>query len=80
MVHVAGKFHVEQGLGTKASILKRNPDLKVVVITPSASMSEDLGQDYRLLVLEPPVRYVQLENKMEAYRNLGNRNEELTCR
>lgn len=80
VVHVAGKFHVEQGLGTKASILKRNPDLKVVVITPSASVSEDLGQDYRLLVLDPPVRYVQLENKMEAYRNLGKRNEELTCR
>lgn len=80
VIHVVGKFHVEQGLGTKASILKRNPDLKVVVITPSASISEDLGQDYRLLVLDPPVRYVQLENKMEAYRNLGKRNEELTCR
>ncbi|KHT45083.1 ChaN family lipoprotein [Vibrio sinaloensis] len=80
VVHIAGKFHTELGLGTKASILKRNPDLNVVVITPVASTDTDSGDDYRLLVSAPPVRYVQMENRMKAYQKLKGRNDNLTCR
>ena len=41
IVHIAGKFHTEGGLGTAASILKRSPDLKVVVITPVSELTMD---------------------------------------
>lgn len=79
IVHVAGKFHTEGGLGTANSILRRAPELKVVVITPVASLSEN-GSDYQLEVLEPPVRYVQQSNRMKAYQALKSRNDELVCK
>ncbi|KGY12888.1 hypothetical protein NM22_09250 [Vibrio tubiashii] len=82
IIHVAGKFHTEQGLGTKASLLKRNPNLNVVVITPTGTPLETVegGEDYLLEVLAPPVRYVQKENRMAAYHNLAKRNDDLTCK
>ncbi len=79
IVHIAGKFHTEGGLGTANSILRRAPELKVVVITPVASLSEN-GSDYQLEVLEPPVRYVQQSNRMKAYQALKSRNNELVCK
>lgn len=79
IVHVAGKFHTEGGLGTANSILRRAPELKVVVITPVAALSEN-GSDYQLEVLEPPVRYVQQSNRMKAYQALKSRNDELVCK
>ncbi|MBE4575108.1 hypothetical protein BOO36_14950 [Vibrio navarrensis] len=79
IVHVAGKFHTEGGLGTANSILRRAPELKIVVITPVASLSEN-GSDYQLEVLEPPVRYVQQSNRMKAYQALKSRNDELVCK
>lgn len=79
IVHIAGKFHTEGGLGTANSILRRAPELKVVVITPVASLSEN-GSDYQLEVLEPPVRYVQQSNRMKAYQTLKSRNDELVCK
>lgn len=78
VIHIAGKFHIEQGLGTKASILSRQPDLNVVVITPTGEIIAD-SQDYQLQVLDPPVRYVQMENRMKAYHSLTKRNEDLSC-
>ncbi|MFB9214924.1 ChaN family lipoprotein [Vibrio sinaloensis] len=80
VMHIAGKFHTEQGLGTKESILKRNPNLKVLVVTPVAELDNGFGDDYRLKVLAPPVRYVQMENRMAAYKNLKGRNDNLVCR
>ncbi|MGR5112873.1 ChaN family lipoprotein [Vibrio jasicida] len=79
VVHVAGKFHTEGGLGTAASILNRNPDLNVVVITPTADITAD-GSDYQLEVLAPPVRYVQDANRMAAYKHLAKRNSDLQCK
>lgn len=79
IVHIAGKFHTEGGLGTANSILRRAPELKVVVITPVASLSEN-GSDYQLEVLEPPVRYVQQSNRMKTYQALKSRNDELVCK
>ncbi|CAE6914848.1 hypothetical protein ACOMICROBIO_LKFPLAJE_02301 [Vibrio sp. B1FIG11] len=79
VVHVAGKFHTEGGLGTAASILNRNPSLKVLVITPTANITLD-GSDYQLEVLEPPVRYVQDANRMAAYKHLATRNSDLQCK
>lgn len=58
VLHIAGMFHTQQGLGTAASILRRNPNLKVVIITPVGEISPQ-SDDYQLQVLTPPVRYVQ---------------------
>lgn len=81
VVHIAGKFHIEQGLGTKASILKRNPNLNVVVISPYADLSgANNGQDFVLHVLAPPTRYVKMENRMAAYQHLTSRNNTLECK
>ena len=78
IIHIAGKFHIENGLGTKASILSRNPNLRVVVITPTGDVISE-SDDYQLEVLAPPVRYVQMENRMKAYHSLTKRNEDLSC-
>ncbi|HHF0533255.1 TPA: ChaN family lipoprotein [Vibrio alginolyticus] len=79
IVHVAGKFHTEQGLGTTASILSRNPSLKVVVISPTDNVLSD-NTDYQLEVLAPPVRYVQDAHRMAAYQHLTKRNNDLQCK
>ncbi|MEC7941399.1 MAG: ChaN family lipoprotein [Pseudomonadota bacterium] len=78
VIHVAGKFHTEGGLGTAASISHRNPDLKVAIITPVAALSSD-SSDYQLQVLPPPVRFVQKENRMKAYKHLSKRSSDLQC-
>jgi len=79
VVHVAGKFHTEQGLGMAASILSRNPSLKVVVISPTDNVLSD-NTDYQLEVLAPPVRYVQDAYRMAAYQHLTKRNSDLQCK
>ncbi|URQ95130.1 ChaN family lipoprotein [Vibrio sp. SCSIO 43097] len=79
VVHVAGKFHTEQGLGTAASILSRNPSLKVVVISPTDNVLAD-NTDYQLEVLATPVRYVQDAHRMAAYQHLIKRNSDLQCK
>ncbi|MEZ8722362.1 ChaN family lipoprotein [Vibrio pomeroyi] len=78
VIHVAGKFHTEGGLGTAASILRRNPALKVAVISPVAEFSSDTT-DYQLKVLSPPARFVQKENRMKAYKHLSKRGADLKC-
>lgn len=81
VVHIAGKFHTEQGLGTKASILRRNPNLNVVVISPFTDLSdENPNQDFVLNVLPPPERYVQMEHQMAAYKHLSKRDDSLQCK
>ncbi len=74
-----GKFHTEAGLGTAASILQRNPELKVVVVNPTSEISTN-SPDYQLEVLEPPVRFVQDVNRMAAYKHLSTRNDDLQCK
>lgn len=74
----AGMFHTQQGLGTAASILRRNPNLKVVIITPVGEISPQ-SDDYQLQVLTPPVRYVQKAHQAEAINALKNRNTDLVC-
>ena len=78
VVHVAGNFHIEGGLGTATSILNRNPNLKVVIITPTPEITSD-STDYQLEVLAPPIRYVQDSNRMQAFSHLIMRNTDLEC-
>lgn len=78
VIHVAGKFHTEGGLGTAASILRRNPDLKIAIISPVEEISSD-SSDYQLEVLSPPARFVKKENRMKAYKHLSKRSASLEC-
>ncbi|MEZ8305966.1 ChaN family lipoprotein [Vibrio splendidus] len=78
VIHVAGKFHTEDGLGTAASILRRNPDLKIAIISPVEAISSD-SSDYQLEVLAPPARFVKKENRMKAYKHLSKRGSDLKC-
>ncbi|MGF1745983.1 ChaN family lipoprotein [Vibrio minamisatsumaniensis] len=78
VIHVAGKFHTEGGLGTAASILRRNPDVKIAIISPVAELSSD-ASDYQLKVLSPPARFVQPKNRMKAYKHLAKRGSNLEC-
>lgn len=79
VMHIAGKFHTENGLGTAAQIQTLNPKLSVIVITPVERIS-DKTQDYQLEVLAPPVRYVKKDNQMKAYQSLHSRNDTLVCK
>ncbi|WP_102386786.1 ChaN family lipoprotein [Vibrio cyclitrophicus] len=78
VIHVAGKFHTEGGLGTAASILRRNPDLKIAIISPVEEISSN-SSDYQLKVLSPPARFVKKENRMKAYKHLSKRGSDLKC-
>ncbi|MRY60811.1 hypothetical protein GKD59_23645, partial [Parabacteroides distasonis] len=66
------------GLGTAASILRRNPDLKIAIISPVEAISTD-SNDYQLEVLSPPARFVKKENRMKAYKHLSKRSASLEC-
>ncbi|MGR5210109.1 ChaN family lipoprotein [Vibrio rotiferianus] len=79
IIHIAGKFHTEGGLGTAASILNHNPNLNVVVVTPTDDISNE-SSDYQLNVIAPPARYVQDANRMAAYKHLTKRNNDLQCK
>lgn len=79
VMHIAGKFHIENGLGTAAQILELNPTLNVVVISPIEKASNE-GADYQLEVLAPPKRFVKQENMMKAYKEIKNRNNDLICK
>ena len=79
VMHIAGKFHIENGLGTAAQILELNPTLNVVVISPIEKASNE-GSGYQLEVLAPPKRFVKQENMMKAYKEIKNRNNDLICK
>lgn len=79
VMHIAGKFHIENGLGTAEQIKRLNPNLNVVVITPTSSITNE-NTDYQLSVLEPPQRFVKKDNMMAAYKKLKGRNSELVCK
>ncbi|MCW8344891.1 ChaN family lipoprotein [Vibrio sp. ZSDZ65] len=83
VMHIAGKFHTENGLGTASQILKLEPKLNVLVISPVVEITNAdtpaTSADMQLLVLPPPTRYVQEAKRMSAYQHLGKRNDGLKC-
>ncbi|GAD78948.1 ChaN family lipoprotein [Vibrio ezurae] len=62
ILHIAGRFHVENGMGIAYSLHKRVPKLKIALITPVSSLEESLGMsqhpEYRLLVLPIPQQII----------------------
>lgn len=81
VMHIAGNFHVENGLGIAASILRREPNLNVVIVTPvSVERVLDKGVgDYHLQVIPPPQQFVKNENRMTYFKSLSLRNNNLQC-
>ena len=78
VLFTAGKFHVSDGLGTAASIQRRNPDLNIAIIEPVTEITTD-KKGYQVLVAELPPRYIKQENRMKAYHQIGKRNSGLNC-
>lgn len=84
VLHIAGKFHTENGLGTAASILARAPELNVVIVTPvnvnsAMTSTATSSSDYRLQVITPPKKFVKEANMMASFKGLSKRNDKLTC-
>ncbi|WP_043993700.1 ChaN family lipoprotein [Moritella sp. PE36] len=84
VMHIAGKFHTENGLGTAASILARAPELNVVIVTPvnvnsAMTSTATSSSDYRLQVITPPKKFVKEANMMASFKGLSKRNDKLTC-
>ncbi|WP_372882269.1 ChaN family lipoprotein [Psychromonas sp.] len=81
VIHTAGKFHVEDGLGIASSILARAPHLSVVIITPvdAGKKLEKMSGDYRLQVLGLPQQFVKNENMIASFKTLSERNNNLLC-
>lgn len=82
VMHIAGKFHIENGLGTAASIKARNPELNVVLVSPTSKQNPlaENSEDYRLEVLNLPKRFVSHESMMASMKHIGKRNKTLTCK
>lgn len=78
VVHIAGKFHTEGGLGTAAQIKRLNPDLKIVIVTPVETLISG-SDDYQLQVLAPPMRYVKQENQLAAYKKMSHTAKPAEC-
>lgn len=81
IIHVAGRFHVAEGLGTASRIKARNPDLNVMMVTPVTEESElsDSAPDYRVQVMPLPTSYVDQDRMVAAMNKVHGRNKELQC-
>lgn len=81
VMHIAGKFHVEKGLGIAAGILRREPNLNVVIVTPVGvdEVLEKPSADYRLQVISPPQQFVKNEDMKAYFKSLSGRNNNLQC-
>ncbi|MGF1770230.1 ChaN family lipoprotein [Enterovibrio makurazakiensis] len=67
VMHIAGAFHVENGLGIASRMLARNPNLNIAIISPQtqdAPLPNDV-RDYRLIVNPLPEQWLS-EEEMNA--------------
>ncbi|NAW64667.1 ChaN family lipoprotein [Photobacterium halotolerans] len=81
IMHVAGRFHTAEGLGTASRILSRNPALKVVMVTPVTADNPVAADapDFQVEVMPLPPRYIQQANMKAAFAHIGKRNDTLQC-
>lgn len=76
VMHIAGAFHVEGGLGIAARISARNPDLKIAIISPQsedAPLGSDVN-DYRLVVHPLPPQWLTNEEMHAALKTMRHTN------
>jgi len=81
IIHLAGRFHVAEGLGTASRIKARNSGLNVVMVTPVTETSRLSAEapDYRVSVMPLPKKYVNNDKMMAAMKRLYGRNNDLKC-
>ncbi|MEJ2762790.1 ChaN family lipoprotein [Photobacterium sp. MCCC 1A19761] len=81
IMHIAGRFHVAEGLGTASRIQSRNPKLKVVMVTPITEQTEWNAQapDYRVTLQPLPTAYIDQDKMMAAMGQIHRRNDSLQC-
>ncbi|KLV05323.1 hypothetical protein C9I92_21030 [Photobacterium ganghwense] len=81
IIHTAGRFHVAEGLGTASRILARNPNLKVMMVTPVTTESPlaEGAPDYTFTVMPLPPGYVDEVKMMAAMKTIHSRNQSLQC-
>ncbi len=81
IIHVAGRFHVAEGLGTASRIAARNPDLNVMMVTPVTSESDlsESAPDFRVEVMALPKSYIDNDKMMAAMSKIHGRNNTLKC-
>ncbi|WP_407332502.1 ChaN family lipoprotein [Enterovibrio sp. 27052020O] len=68
VMHIAGAFHVENGLGIASRILARNPDLNIAIISPQtldAPLPNEV-KDYRLVVNPLPEQWLSEKEMQDA--------------
>ncbi|NGN98767.1 ChaN family lipoprotein [Grimontia sp. S25] len=72
VMHIAGAFHVEGGLGIAARILARNPDLSIAVISPQTDDAKRHSEngDYRLIVNSLPPQWISKEEMNQAISSM----------
>ncbi|USH01731.1 ChaN family lipoprotein [Grimontia kaedaensis] len=72
VMHIAGAFHVEGGLGIAARILARNPDLSIAVISPQTDDAKRHSEngDYRLIVNSLPPQWISTEEMNQAISSM----------
>ncbi|MGF1702720.1 ChaN family lipoprotein [Photobacterium makurazakiensis] len=81
IIHTAGLFHVAEGLGTASRIKARNPELKVMMVTPvteKANVAEG-APDYTVNVMPIPTSYVNEDKMKAAMKEIYGRNNDLKC-
>ncbi|MGF1733180.1 ChaN family lipoprotein [Photobacterium kasasachensis] len=81
IIHVAGRFHVAEGLGTASRIRARNPELNVMMVTPvtASSTLAESAPDYRVEVMALPQSYIDNDKMMAAMSKIHGRNKTLKC-
>lgn len=81
IIHVAGRFHTAEGLGTASRIQARNPKLKIMMVTPISNQItlHTNAPDFTVKMQPLPQRYVQKDKMMAAMTAMGKRNSDLKC-
>lgn len=76
--HIAGRFHVAEGLGIAGQIHQRDPSLKIMVVTPvheGINLPES-AQDIRLNVLPLPQRWLSEDEMMASMKEMRSSSEQ----
>ena len=81
ILHIAGRFHVEGGLGMASRIKSRNPQLKVMMVTPVTETDQlpESAPDFRVKVMPLPANYVDQDKMIAAMKKVRKRNKDLKC-
>ncbi|MGF1726273.1 ChaN family lipoprotein [Photobacterium nomapromontoriensis] len=81
IIHLAGRFHVIEGLGIASRIHSRNPNLNIKMITPVTAQSPltDHAPDYTFTIQPMPTSYINKAEMDAAMKTLFHQYHGVTC-